>query len=154
MTISTSYLQHVFYHDTFQRTVDKTVTMAERLKKETLFDTIVFSGISGSALAFILSHWMNMPLLCVRKLGENSHYHNQTKRVLEGNVENMRRYLIVDDFISSGDTCRRIVESIRDTNPRAKCVAMLMYAAYQDSEFKHPDWDYSVRVYSSKPADT
>ena len=133
------------------RTVDRTIALAEALKKETKFDTIAFSGISGAAMAFILSHWMNVPLLCVRKVGEQSHYHQQSKKLLEGNVHDVQRYLIVDDFIASGATCKHIVESIRESNLGAECVAMLMYASYGDSEWKHLDWSKAVKVISSRP---
>lgn len=154
MTIQTSYLQHVFNPNLFQRTVDKTIKEAERLKKETKFDTIAFSGISGSAMAFLLSHWLDVPLLCVRKLGENSHYHKMTNKVLEGNVQDMQRYLIVDDFVASGATVLHIVNSIMQVNYNVKCVGLLMYSAYSNSEFKHPDWSCSVPVISSRPEDS
>ncbi len=152
MTIQTSYLRHVFNSELFSRTVDNTIKEAERLKKETKFDTIAFTGISGSAMAFILSHWLEVPLLCVRKVGENSHYHQQTSKLLEGNVEDMRRYLIVDDFIASGATVLHIINSIAQVKANAKCVGMLMYTAYTSgtSSFKHPDWDYSLPVTSSR----
>ncbi len=154
MTIQTSYLEHVFTPDIFPKTVDTSIKEAERLKKEIGYDTIAFSGVSGAAIAFILSHWLDIPLLCVRKRGENSHYHAGGGKVLEGNVNDVRNYIIVDDFIASGATCNHIIDSIRDGNTRAKCVGMLMYRAYESHTFTHRASNQEIKVISTRPQGT
>jgi adenine/guanine phosphoribosyltransferase-like PRPP-binding protein len=136
--MQTSYLQHVFDQGIFQRAVDKTLTAAEAIRKRTGFDTIAFSGMSGAAMAFLLSHWMGVPTLCVRKKGDSSHYVSSTRRYLEGNAVDVRKYLIVDDFISSGATVQYMIDTIGDTNAQAECVGMLMYASYSDRQWTHP----------------
>lgn len=154
MSATTVYLEHVFDQQLFGKTVEKTIANAERLRFETRFDTIAFTGISGSAMAFILSHWLDIPLLCVRKKGENSHYHKQTNRLVEGNVKDIKKYVIVDDFISSGSTVKHVIESIRDACPVAECVGMLMYSGYRDDSFQHPSWKNPVKVLSCRPENT
>lgn len=154
MTIQTSYLEHVFTPDLFPKTVDCTIKAAERLKFETGFDTIAFSGISGAAVAFILSHWLDVPLLCVRKKGEDSHYHQQGGRILEGNVVDVKKYIIVDDFIASGHTCQHIIDSIQEKNFRAQCVGMLMYRAYENHTFTHRVTRKQVPVTSCRPRES
>ncbi len=154
MTIQTSYLEHVFTPNLFPRMVDNSIKKAELLKKETGFDTIAFSGISGSAIAFILSHWLDIPLLCVRKKGENSHYHAGGGKILEGNVQDMRKYIIVDDFIASGATCNHIIDSIQEGNSRAKCVGMLMYRAYESYPWTHRRTNQEIKVISTRPEGT
>lgn len=151
MSIQTSYLEHVFTPDLFPKMVDITIKKAEQLKKDTGFDTIAFSGISGAAVAFILSHWLNIPLLCVRKKGENSHYHQQNGKILEGNVQDVKKYIIVDDFIASGATCHHIIDSIRESNLRARCVGMVMYRAYENFTFTHRVSKQEIPVISSRP---
>lgn len=136
--MQTSYLQHVFEPGLFQRAVDKTLHTAESLKRSTGFDTIAFSGMSGAAMAFMLSHWMNVPLLCVRKREDTSHYVKSTRKFLEGNAQDVRKYLIVDDFISGGGTVQYMIDTIREANLYAECVGMLMYASYSDREWTHP----------------
>lgn len=136
--MQTSYLQHVFDPALFQRSVDKTLAAAERLQKCYGYDTIVFSGMSGAAMAFMLSHWMNVPLLCVRKKGDSSHYVSSTRRYLEGNAQDVRKYLIIDDFISSGATVQYMIDTIKEANYSAECVGMLMYASYSDRQWTHP----------------
>src|SRR5512135_3153136 len=129
-TISTSYLSTIFYPDTFPNTIRKTLEEAGRIHKQRKFDTIAFCGMSGAAMSFILAHEMRLPMLCVRKKGESSHYVNGYEdRMLEGNLST-ERYLLVDDFISSGKTVNYILDSIKKDIPNAQCVAMLMYAGY------------------------
>lgn len=136
--MQTSYLQHVFEPGLFQRSVDKTLAAAECLKKSTGFDTIAFSGMSGAAMAFMLSHWMNVPLLCVRKREDTSHYVKQSRKFLEGNATDVRKYLIVDDFISSGATVQYMIDTISSANYQAECIGMLMYASYSTRDWTHP----------------
>jgi adenine/guanine phosphoribosyltransferase-like PRPP-binding protein len=153
MTIQTSYLEHVFTPHLFPKMVESSIKEAERLRKEIGYDTIAFSGVSGAAIAFILSHWLDIPLVCVRKKGENSHYHSGGK-ILEGNVNDVRKYIIVDDFIASGATCNHIIDSIRDGNSLARCVGMLMYRAYESHTFTHRASMQEISVISTRPQGT
>lgn len=128
--ISTSYLSTIFYPENFPKTIRETLKAAKKIKKERDFDTIAFCGMSGAAVAFILASEMSLPLLCVRKKGESSHYVNgYDDRMLEGNIT-AEKYLLVDDFISSGKTVNYIMDTIKRDIPNAKCVAMLMYSGF------------------------
>jgi len=152
--MQTNYLQHVFDQALFQKSVDKTIAIAERLKKSEGFDTIAFSGMSGAAMAFLLSHWMNVPLLCVRKKADTSHYVQSSRKFLEGNVADVHRYLIVDDFISSGATVQYIIDTIKYSRFDSECVGMIMYAAYSNREWTHPITREVYRVITSSPEAT
>lgn len=154
MAIQTVYLKSVYELDRFQKTVNKTVTFAEELHKKYQFDTIVFCGMSGAAMAFLLSHWLSLPLICVRKPTDGSHFHNywnfqEKGLVCEGNMD-AKRYLIVDDFIATGDTVNRIINAIKKEVPNAVCVSMLMYAEPRNRNWSHPDWKEPVEVISSR----
>lgn len=81
---------------------------AKRIK-ETLarFDAqaVVVTGKSGMALAFGAKMLVNFPLVVVRKAGDSSHGFR-----IEGTPDTrVDRYVILDDFVVSGDTVRRIV---------------------------------------------
>lgn len=102
-TVSSSYLHSVYDPESFQRTVELTV----ELMKPNLdgFDAIVFRGSSGAALAYPVAYLLKKPLLHVRKeLG-----HSYSK--LEG-LYGAKRIAIVDDFVSSGDTLRTIMQEV------------------------------------------
>ena len=154
MDIRTVYLRHVYEPELFPRTVEKAIAKAEQLKKELKFDTIAFSGMSGAAMAFILGHWLDLPLLCIRKKEETSHFRSSRPSCLcEGNLS-AKRYLIVDDFISSGSTVNFMIETIAHEMPYAECSGMLMYAGNGDSTHQHPRLGHAVRVISARPEDT
>lgn len=150
-TISTSYLSTIFYPETFPKTITAVLDSARRIKQKKDFDTIAFSGVSGAAVAFILAHSLNLPLLCVRKKGESSHYVNGwEERFLEGNLTT-ERFLLVDDFISSGKTVNYILDSIKKDVPNAECVAMLMYSGHGgDYRYRRADTSQEWDVYQPR----
>ncbi len=125
--IKTHYLKEVFDMRYWPKTMKNAEMEARVLKMEHNFDTIVFSGISGAALGFSLSHLLDIPALLVRKPKENSHYMNEGGGFLEGHL-NTNRYLIVDDMICSGNTMNHIIGSIYENNPLAQCVCIMLYA--------------------------
>jgi len=143
MAIQSVYLRSVYEVDVFQKTVNKTVTVAEELHKKYKFDTIAFCGMSGAAMAFLLSHRLGVHLICVRKPTDGSHFHSywaSSKKITlcEGNMST-EKYLIVDDFITTGGTVDRIVRTIRTEVPKAVCVGMLMYAESHGRNWTLPD---------------
>lgn len=155
MAISTVYLRTIFYPDIFPRTIEKTLAAAWSLKEEYGYDTIAFCGMSGAAMAFILAYELEVQLLCVRKASDNSHFHDMNRgRVLEGNVDT-KKYLLVDDFISSGDTVNYIMDSIRNDGSSAECVAMLMYASTSsNTTYQRGGEGRAWKVIASRPDGT
>ena len=152
MTIQTSYLRSVYETKLFQKTVDKAIQEADALLQKYQFDTVAFTGTSGAAMAYILAYKLNLQLLCVRKKTDGSHFHksypfSDRGWVCEGNLGS-KRYLIVDDFITSGGTINYIVDSIQKEAPFAQCVSMLMYAQQTARHFSHPSWTDPVEVTS------
>ncbi len=143
MTVQTDYLASVYNLEKFRETVDNTIHAAERMMKAHPFDAIAFTGTSGAALAYILSHWMNVPVVCVRKESERSHYPSYLGR-LEGFVA-FQRYMIVDDFISSGATIDKIRDEIAKVVKTATCVGIVLYSRTADSEYR------SLPVFGAKP---
>ena len=91
------------------RRMKNAVPVFERLRYHLNFDAVAFSGSSGCCIAFVLAYETNIPLLYVRKPRERSH-----GSLLECNVKNtpIKKYLIVDDFIDTGDTVRDMVNRI------------------------------------------
>lgn len=152
MYIKTVYLKTVFEPELFQATVAKTLMAAKDLKIETDFDTIACSGVSGYAMAFVLAHAMGTPVLCVRKENDGSHYRGYRASGLEGNFA-ARRYLIVDDFISSGNTVNYIIKTINQELPLADCAAILLYAERDGRSHTHPQTDKPIKVVASRPAE-
>lgn len=131
MVIKTDYLNQVYNLSEFVQTVKKTVAKARELKQHYEFDSIAFTGTSGAAMSYILSAELGVHLICIRKETDNSHY-VKGHGLLEGNLSS-KRYLFVDDFISSGSTFKRVRDLLVTMMPKATCVGGLMYAATRET---------------------
>lgn len=140
MEIKTDYLNQVYNLSEFVHTVKQTIAKAREVMVHTPFDSIAFTGTSGAAMAYILSSELGVHLICIRKETDNSHY-VRGHGLLEGNVS-AKRYLFVDDFISSGSTFRTVREIIASKMPTAKCIGGLMYAAPPGRN------DYTIQDYT------
>jgi adenine/guanine phosphoribosyltransferase-like PRPP-binding protein len=113
----------VYNVEAFAKTVSIASKKIAKFREKHPFDAIAFTGTSGAALAYPLSINLKLPLICVRKTLDGNHYN----RELEG-VTNARTYLIVDDFIASGNTIRKITKTI-DKNSGAKPAGIFLYSA-------------------------
>lgn len=143
MTIKTDYLQKVYNVSEFAHTAAKAVQAAIRMRKVIDYDAFAFTGTSGAAMAYILSAELGVPLLCVRKETDNSHY-VKGHGYLEGYVK-AEQYVFVDDFISSGDTFRRVREVVESKLHRAKCVGAILYTSTRaDHEMLRDGKTYQV----------
>lgn len=100
----------------------------KRRMRETGADTIVVQGTSGVSVGFaaLMSH--GFPLVMVRKPEENSH-----GSPVEGPREHrVKRYIILDDFVDTGETVRRIAAKLNllaDNSGvvRPECVGVICY---------------------------
>ena len=71
-------------------------------KRRDSYDFVACTGQSGMSVSFAALMWYEFPLVVVRK-GERTH-----GNMIEGDAERIGRYIVVDDFVASGDTMRRI----------------------------------------------
>ena len=95
--------------DNLSRIITKSSIAIKKLQDTLKFDAVAFCGSSGSALAFHLGVKYKMPLLYVRKTDEKCHGSPVECNGFDLQIE---KYLIVDDFISSGKTMHHIIRSI------------------------------------------
>lgn len=139
LEIITDYLNRIYYPDRFEKTIKRSVKLLRQFKKTHPFDAIAFSGQSGSAMAYVLGYRFRLPLICVRKKNSNSHF--------LGTVEgcySSKRYLIVDDFIETGNTVKYIIDSISKTLG-AKPVGLFLYSTHSDAKrFNHDKYKIPV----------
>jgi len=122
MNIQTEYLGTVFRPKEFESAVVRALALGKNIACKYKIDGIAFTGVSGAALGYILGYHLGLPLICIRRQGDGAHYIG----ALEGCVS-AKRYMIVDDFISSGDTVRRIMRTIKTNCYDSKCAAMMMF---------------------------
>ena len=91
------------------------------------FDAVAFRGISGNLIAPAIAMEMNKSLIAVRKTTKDCN----SDRKVEGDIV-ARRYVIVDDFISSGATVNAIMDEIYEVNKESRCI----YVPHQQSNFR------------------
>ena len=115
-------------HANYLRNVINSVTRLDvvakarrRLRRER-FDTIAVRGVSGISIGAILAHGLKKELAVVRKEMNPLH----TDNVVES-PQAVVRYVIVDDFSSSGETLYHITRNMRTSHPNALCVGLLQY---------------------------
>ena len=85
------------------------------------FDKIVVRGVSGITFGAVLAHLLDKALFIIRKSEEWSHSGSIVTGPRGG------RYLIVDDFISGGNTMRAIAEDMAAHDPGATVVGVFLY---------------------------
>lgn len=88
------------------------------------YDAVVLSGTSGTWLGALLV-MAGHNVILVRKPGECSHGEQ-----IEGICipEEIRKVVIIDDFICSGDTLRRIKEGLEMKDPNIEIVGVVLHS--------------------------
>lgn len=111
------------------------------------FDTMVGTGFSGGIVIPSLALAMGKKFVLIRKETDDSHH---GKGRLLGDLG--KRWIFVDDFISSGRTRKRVISKIREAT-KAECVTtemvgQYMYANYSETgpyfEPYHRSWLYAA----------
>ena len=135
--------------DSFHDTMLSGGKIVKRLHKKLKFDAVAFSGSSGCAIAFYVASKYCIPLIYVRKAKEESH----GSRVECNYQGNIRKYLIVDDFISSGNTIKYIRKTIKQHagRNRTECpepVGIFVYdPCYEEQDDAEESFD-SLKIYT------
>jgi orotate phosphoribosyltransferase len=111
---------------------EQTIQLAAEVLKDHDFDTIAVSGVSGLLLGPILAYMLDKNLIVVRKDGDSSH----SNYLIEGTCG--RKYVIIDDFMSTGATVsyirQKIDKKIDVSGWKPECVG---FYNYDHSEFSH-----------------
>ena len=122
------------------------------LSRSTGATSVVVHGNSGVSCGFaaLMASAEDFNLVLLRKDNDNSH-----GAPIEGPAgHRLDKYLILDDFVSSGATMNRIRDKI-DTlhgqvywsSPRPECVGIVLYGYHRSDSFKFND-GYTVPVLS------
>lgn len=125
----------------------------EELRERTGSTSVVVHGNSGVSCGFaalMLTHEQDFNLVLLRKDNDNSH-----GSPIEGpSGHRLQKYLILDDFISSGATMNRIRDKINTLHaqvpwslPRPECVGIVLYGHNNRASFSFED-GYRVPVLS------
>ena len=138
---------------TYQKKIKCSISKLIELKEKLKFQALAFSGSSGAAIAFPVAAALGIPVIYVRKPKEQSH--GNSIEVLRGRSKaDIERYLIVDDFVSTGATVQHIYNSILkkcEKNTRSKklaeCVGIFLWS---DSKKQSSETIFNLKVPGSK----
>jgi len=108
--------------------VKKVIKDLREVEKTHPFEAIAVQGLSGLLIGPIVAMLLKKPLLAVRKESERCHSNEE----VEGDID-VKSYIIIDDFISSGATCRRIQTALWRKGCKATCVGAYLH---YESKFK------------------
>jgi hypoxanthine phosphoribosyltransferase len=102
MDIISDYLDKVFELASRERCLRQ----AQRILRGVTFDTVVVRGVSGLMFGSMLAYVMRKGVVVIRKKGESTH----SSKIVEGAMPDPHeRWLIVDDFLCTGETIRTII---------------------------------------------
>jgi orotate phosphoribosyltransferase len=140
MRFGTAYLN--LNPDHIRTKADSLAKQIEALRRRVPFDAIAVRGVSGYSVGFPVSYITGIPLIVIRKGTERSHgqsiecdYHTDVKR-----------YMILDDFIETGSTVEEIlhkIDRVSNTEDRCRssvdfspeCVGVILYQENKDDLF-------------------
>lgn len=87
------------------------------------FDFIAVTGMSGVLVGSPVAIALNIPLVVVRKKGDNSH---SWRPLINGDFA-YGKYLFLDDFISIGKTFRRLAKIMSEHNSGPEYAGTYLY---------------------------
>jgi orotate phosphoribosyltransferase len=119
--MSSDYLSVYLNHPTFTSSIKKAKTFIPKIE----FDSFAFRGMSGALLAPILAIKCKKHLIMIRKSIEGSH----SNSMVEGYIKT-KKFIIIDDFIESGNTVNTIIAEVKRFAPNAKCSGILLIGGY------------------------
>jgi adenine/guanine phosphoribosyltransferase-like PRPP-binding protein len=104
---------------------EKLINQMAKMLAPIWFDAIAFRGMSGALIAPSVAAILDKPLIMVRKSTNNTH----SWRKVEGFMPSigMHQYVIIDDFIASGNTIKDIIRDIRNENTNLECLGVATY---------------------------
>lgn len=122
VSLKTQYLQSLD-----PTLLKKEIALAVKSVKSLTFRSIAFRGVSGALVAPIVAVRLKKGLIVVRKR-ESQH----STYLVEGHrLIGPQKYIIIDDFPSTGDTIKEIMKEIKaNHNQSAKCVGVYFYSLH------------------------
>jgi hypothetical protein len=104
---------------------ESNMDLIENMRREmrgVKYDTIIGTGLSGTIFTARVAPGLRKKFAIVRKEDDTSTHSG--KRV-EGVVG--ERFVVADDFVSSGATLKRVLEEMKEKHPRAQFVGVYQY---------------------------
>lgn len=135
-------LFRTYYFDEALRDLPGVIDRCRQALRGVEFDTIVGTGFSGGVVIPALAMSMGKKFVLIRKEGDDSHHGGGR---LVGELG--KRWIFVDDFVSTGRTRERVIKKIADALvgtdlETTTMVGQYMYQRNQTGRFEYyaDDW--------------
>ena len=122
-----SYLDRLFQPGELPKTAKYIGSIIKKYRESKAlpkYSHIAVRGVSGCVIGGLVAARQRKSLIVSRKEGVKSHASFSAEGVPDKEAFN---YIIVDDFVCSGDTLRAIIKQISEANNAATCVGMVCY---------------------------
>jgi len=93
--------------------------------KKIPFKVIAFSGMSGSMMSPPVANELGKHLVLVRKTKKGCHSRHRVEFTFSAFPDS---YIIIDDFVASGKTAKRVMREMSETFGGSQCKAILCYS--------------------------
>jgi len=133
------------YFDNAFRKTDETIDFLCKKLTDGSFGKIDFItgiGMSGTLLLLSVSRQIKIPFVALRKEGESSHSKSD---VFSFDPLVRNKYVIIDDFIETGNTINGILEKMR----YMQCMGILLYQSSESLHQKAVELFPELRICSS-----
>jgi adenine/guanine phosphoribosyltransferase-like PRPP-binding protein len=121
--IASDYLRKALDRRSRSARIAHSVEIAREMQRHFRFETVVITGWSGALIGIPIADALDLSITFLRK-PDSSHHSSQN---VEGLVKVGTRALFVDDFMSSGDTFRKVKDALQ--RYRMPITGVLLYAA-------------------------
>jgi hypothetical protein len=124
--IRSDYLKPLFDPKKLESILDKiTIAIDDILGFDNLPDfSFVVKGYSSALVSPLLAMAFNCPIVLVREKEFDRISHSSLQ--VEGN-DSLRKYVIIDDCLITGNTIKEIVRSLDEFQPKARLIGIVLY---------------------------
>lgn len=141
----TYYLKAIMNRDRRKKYVEAIISRLKRMREQYPFDAIVVRGLSGALIISEVSNALDIPFIVVRK-GESTHGHRGIEIPQEITDDYVAfGYVVLDDFVASGETLGHIWKAMRSYLPGSKFVGFFGW----ESNFFLPKHEFTLNRYDS-----
>jgi len=119
------------YRKNLKRIVAQIAVLMNYLEREENIDGIVVKGMSGIIPGTLVSQQTDIPLVVVREGEKCSHSYTDIEKDC---VRDLTRYVLLDDFVETGETLVTLMSKIAVTYPSAKCVGAIFWSGSVSTE--------------------
>lgn len=140
-----SYFEDLMRTDRRNQFIKNAVSVLKKWKKKNHFDAIAFRGMSGAIIAPVIAYEMNLPVIVIRKEYDDTHDFRRVFGFVEPRHHTVK-YIIIDDFIETGNTVNEIVKGVSEAVKDSELVGIFLYYRSEESSLK--DYQLAPDEYS------